>query len=122
MRNVHNITALIVAISALLLAHCTYKNEEELYGIPNGCDTTQVRYTTRIIPLLQNNCYACHSTASNVAGLPFDSYESLRPLALNGRLVASINSETNPMPTTGLMPLCDRQVIESWVKAGAPDN
>jgi hypothetical protein len=122
MRTVHSIIAFIIATSTLFLAHCSYNNEEALYGIPNGCDTAQVRYATRILPLLQNNCYPCHSTASNVAGLPFDSYESLRPLALNGRLVASINSETNPMPTTGLMPLCDRQVIESWVKSGAPNN
>lgn len=121
-KNIHGILAIIAATSALFLVRCTYNNEEELYGIPGGCDTVQLRYSTRIVPLLQSNCYSCHSTASNVAGLPFDSYESIRPLALNGRLVASINSEINPMPTTGLMPLCDRQVIEAWVRAGAPNN
>jgi hypothetical protein len=102
---------------------CYYDNEEDLYGGPGGCDTTDVRYSVDVLNILENQCYSCHTTSSNVAGSPFETYSALKVYADNGKLVSLINTPgVNQMPPTGLLPECDRRKIEAWVKAGAPDN
>lgn len=101
---------------------CDYDNEEELYGPEPTCDTTAMRYSVEIREIVQANCYSCHTVASNISGYPFEDYEVLRDYALSGTLVARINDPITPMPQTGLMSLCNRQKIEAWVKAGAPNN
>lgn len=103
---------------------CFYDNEEDLYGGDGGstCDTTAMSYANDILPILQANCYSCHTEASNVSGNPFDTYAKLKNYVNAGRVVARINDPTNPMPPTGLLPQCDRDKIEAWVNAGAPNN
>ena len=113
---------LVLASSLLSVQSCYYDNEQDLYGGVDGCDTTAVKYSAQVTNLLENNCYACHSVASDVAGSPFDTYETLLPLAQSGKLVERINDAANPMPPTGLMPDCDRLKIEAWVNAGALKN
>ena len=101
---------------------CTYYNEEDLYGPPAACDTAAMRYSVEIKEILQANCYSCHTVASNVSGYPFEDFSVLQEYALNGKLVERINDPINPMPQGGLMNLCNRQKIASWVNAGAPNN
>ncbi len=113
---------LLIAGIVLWSNACYYDNEEDLYGGENGCDTTNIKYSAQVTALLENNCYACHSTSNNISGLPFDTYESLLPVAQSGQLVNAINNAGDPMPPTGLLPACDREKIESWVNAGAPKN
>lgn len=105
------------------LTGCYYDNEERLYSSDGTvCDTVDVRYNAVVRPLLENNCYSCHSVANNVAGSPFETHPTLKPLADNGRLVQRINDVNTPMPPTGLLPECDRLQIEAWVRAGAQNN
>ena len=113
---------MVLASGLLSVQSCYYDNEQDLYGGVNGCDTSAVKYSDQVTNLLENNCYTCHSVASDVAGSPFDTYESLLPFAQSGELVNRINDDATPMPPTGLMPDCDRLKIEAWVKAGAPNN
>jgi len=103
---------------------CYYDNEEDLYGPDTtGCDTTGIRYSVEITKILADNCNSCHvSTSGTYSGIPYETYDQLREVALNGKLVERINSLSDPMPETGLMDICNRQKIEAWVKAGAPNN
>ena len=116
------------ALSALLFAlslpsGCYYDNEEERFP-STSCDTTGIRYSVEVRQIMQDNCDRCHlSSAGNYSGIPFESYDQLKVVALNGKLVDRINDASSPMPEdVGLMSLCNRQKIEAWVKAGAPNN
>lgn len=114
---------LLVMASVVFTAGCYYDNEEDLYGAPGGCDTTDVRYAGDVLAILQNQCYSCHAVSSNVAGSPFDTYATLKPYAQDSTLLSRINTPgPGQMPPTGLMNACDRQKIEAWIKAGALDN
>lgn len=99
---------------------CYYDNEEDLYGIAQ-CDTANIRYSVEVAKILQDNCYSCHSTSSNVAGSPFETYDRLRPFA-QSNLVARMKDAANPMPPLGRLRDCDIAKVEAWVKAGAPNN
>jgi len=49
---------LFIPIITLILSSCYYDNQESLYGNPNPvCDTTAVKYSTHILPILETNCY-----------------------------------------------------------------
>jgi len=114
----------MLAVWALfsLPSACTYNNEEDLYGPVETCDTVGMRYSVEIRQILENNCYSCHTVANNISGYPFEDFETLHDYAVSGTLVARINDTVKPMPESGLMSLCNRQKIEAWVNAGAPDN
>jgi hypothetical protein len=117
-----------LALMALLLAlsvqpACVYENEEDLYGTDTPCDTVSMRYSVEILEILQDNCYECHlPSSSNYSEISFETYDDVKVLADNGKLVSRINDASAPMPQSGLMPLCNRQKIEAWVRAGALNN
>ena len=106
-----------------LPAGCYYDNEEDLYGNnPSNCDTLAMSYQNDILPLLQANCYGCHTESNNSSGNPFDTYAKLKLYVNAGRVHDRINNAANPMPPTGLLPDCDRAKINAWIGSGAPNN
>lgn len=113
--------ALLLALS--VQPACVYENEEDLYGTDTPCDTVSMRYSVEILEILQDNCYECHlPSSSNYSEISFETYDDVKVLADNGKLVSRINDASAPMPQSGLMPLCNRQKIEAWVRAGALNN
>ncbi|MFN4080846.1 MAG: hypothetical protein ACK4NS_08085 [Saprospiraceae bacterium] len=114
--------ALVLALTLALSTQsaCYYDNEEELYGA-GQCDTVNIRYSVEVAGILQTHCYSCHSTSSNVAGSPFETYEKLRPYAMSN-LVARMKGTANPMPPSGRLRDCDIAKVEAWVRAGALNN
>jgi hypothetical protein len=115
-------------LSALLLmlampSGCYYDNEEDRFP-DASCDTVNMRYNVEIKEIMQENCYRCHlSSSSTYSGIPFETHSQLKEVADNGKLVDRINNAGAPMPQDeGLMSVCNRDKIEAWVNAGAPNN
>jgi hypothetical protein len=90
-------------------------------------------FESRIRPLLIENCYECHSASAKKlkGGLRLDSREALLAGGDSGPAVVPGNLESSPlieavhygsfeMPPTGK--LADRQIelLEEWVRRGAP--
>ncbi len=91
------------------------------------CDTTGVMsYTTRVKPILQNNCNGCHGgTAAAGAGIVLSAYTSVKISVDNGSLLGSIEHTGgfSAMPSGGgKLANCDIAVIKKWINAGAPNN
>ncbi|MEQ1746084.1 MAG: hypothetical protein ABMA02_11700 [Saprospiraceae bacterium] len=120
--------AALALFSGLLLASlpvaCYYDNEEDLYGPPlTNCDTAGMRYSVEIREILQQNCDGCHlPSASTYSLIPYETHAQFAAVANNGKLLNRINSQSQPMPPTGLLSACNRAKIEAWVRAGAPNN
>lgn len=102
---------------------CYYDNEEDRFP-DASCDTVNMRYSVEVKEIMQANCYRCHlSSSSTYSGIPFETYDQVKVVADNGKLVGRINDAGAPMPQDeGLMSLCNRQKIEAWVNAGALNN
>lgn len=114
----------ILLPAVILISGCYYDNEEDLYP-SNPCVTEDMSYANDIAPIIQANCFACHSTGSNLAGILLDSYSGLKQAVDNGRLLGAINhlSGFSPMPKdASKLSACNIQKIESWVNAGTPNN
>jgi predicted CXXCH cytochrome family protein len=101
---------------------CYYDNEQDLYGNTGVCDTSTVKYSTYIKPLMDTQCTSCHSATGSQDNYPLDTYQTVKNAAIDGLLVSRTNDTDSPMPTSGLLPECDRLKIEAWVKAGAIEN
>lgn len=118
---------IIMVCTLAVQTGCFYDNEEDLYPFSNMCDTTSTPLSTVVKPILQGNCYSCHSASAaggSGAGINLEDYASLEGWANNGRLVQSIeHTGCCPMPKGGSkLPPCDIEKIKAWVGRGAQNN
>lgn len=114
----------MLLIGMVFLTSCYYDVEENLYP-GNDCSTLDMSYVTNIAPILQRNCYACHSAAANTANITLEGHGELIKHVNSGRLLGAIMHEPGfkPMPQgASQLPDCDIAKIEQWVADGAPNN
>lgn len=89
-------------------------------------------FEAKVRPLLVKHCYECHSGEKTKGGLALDTKsgwekggESGSPISIGepdkSLLVAAIRYETLEMPPSGKIPEDEIQILEAWVRMGAPD-
>ncbi|HTX88660.1 MAG TPA: hypothetical protein VMC08_06705 [Bacteroidales bacterium] len=123
MKKIFWITGMLASVLAFS-SGCYYDNEEDLYP-QTTCDTTHVTYSGSVVPILQSNCYVCHSTALANGGVILDTYVGVQVVVQNGKLWGAINHFNGfyPMPKDSpKLPDCNITVIKKWIDAGSPDN
>lgn len=90
-----------------------------------GCDTLDVKYSTKVSTLLTNKCIGCHNSASAGGGINLANYAGVQTVALNGRLLGSVKHTTGylQMPQGGdKLSDCEINIFQIWINAGAPNN
>ncbi|OJW32707.1 MAG: hypothetical protein BGO54_20275 [Sphingobacteriales bacterium 46-32] len=119
---------MILCCLALLVLHsCYYDKEQLLYSNSNAtCDTAGVAsYTQKIVPLLKQYCYSCHTGSFPSGNILMGTYTADKAIALNGKLYGSIThaSGYSPMPQ-GLSKLTDCQIatVKKWIDEGTQNN
>lgn len=126
------ISSIIIAgilVLGLSFSGCYYDSEEYLYGSLNSdCpDTSVYTFSGGVQPILQKYCYTCHSNSSSSmgGGIKLQNYADVKTQADNGKLIGTIThaSGYKPMPEgSKKMADCYIEVLQKWVKAGAPNN
>jgi hypothetical protein len=103
---------------------CYYHNEEDLYP-QTTCDMSNVTYSGKIVPILNANCYVCHSTAVASGGHILDTYAGVQEVVQSGKLWGAINHQSGfffmPKDAPKLSD-CNISIIKIWIDAGSPDN
>lgn len=103
---------------------CYYDNEEELYP-PDSGPVTDVSYAQQVVPILQNNCFVCHSKTAALGNVVLEGYNATLFYVNNGELLGSIKHEQGfvAMPN-GAAKLSAHliQTIQVWIEEGAKDN
>lgn len=79
---------------------------------------TQLTSTDPAVGILRANCFGCHSGLSASAGLDLSSYAVARDRAT--AILSRMNDSARPMPTSGLLPPAQRDLISRWINAGSP--
>jgi len=93
--------------------------------IESGCDTTNVKYSTHIKPMIQNACQGCHSGASPSGGIDLATYAGVKTIADNGKFFGSISylASYSAMPKNGnKLTDCQINMVKIWINQGAPEN
>lgn len=116
-----------LTFSLFLLTSCYYDKAQEIYPTTAACDTTNVKYATQIVPILNKNCAlsGCHNSTSNAAGIAYGTHAETLITINNGKLINSIKhvSGFSQMPKGGgKMSDCDINKIQNWVNKGALNN
>ena len=111
-------------IGLVVVSGCYYDSEERLYP-STECVTANISLQTNIVPILQRNCYSCHSAAVNNGNITLEGYSELIKHVNSGKLLGVINH--NPgfkeMPRNApKMASCEIAKIEQWVADGAKNN
>ena len=128
--------AIIIFIVALLMSACEYEKAADEVQVVEVCDTTTVSYSNTIVPIIQTNCYSCHSTAvtSGQGGLDLENYSLFRSYLNNtfqgngifgSQFYHSVNKSIGalPMPPgNDKLSDCDLAKIRVWIRQGGLNN
>jgi len=115
-------------VTILLTAgSCYYDNEEALYPYSNlSCDTLNVTFSGKIVPLLANNCLSCHSNAVAVSsgnGIRLENYADVQFMATAISGAINRTGIYSPMPkNSAKLRACLITQFDLWVQKGSPDN
>ena len=120
------LTIKLMLIGMVVMTSCYYDVAEVLYP-PTTCVTDSMSLQNDIEPILDRNCYACHSVANgpNNGNVILEEYTELIKYVNSGQLVGAINHESgfSFMPKNAAkLGNCDIAKIEQWVLDGALNN
>ena len=110
----------------LLVAACSWDNEEDLLSQDFLCDTLDVSFAGDTRPMLSNNCYGCHSNANApdfASGVALEDYPDVQ--ASSRLVLGAIRHEDGypPMPRNAQqLDSCLVAKYEAWYGNGSPDN
>jgi len=95
----------------------------------SSCDTSQVTYSGTLAPMFAKNCTGCHNDNLANGNVKLNSYEQVKIVAQNGKLIGTITHAPGytPMPESYppgsvKLPDCTINQIKIWIAAGAPNN
>ena len=111
-------------IFMLIFTGCYYDIEEEIYPSIE-CLTLDMSYTNDILPIIEMDCYVCHSTAANFGNVTLEGYDGISKYVATGTLLGVIKHEPgfSPMPKNQAQILqCEIEKIEAWITQGALNN
>jgi len=90
----------------------------------NKCDTSDVRFSNEIEPIVLATCQGCHSGQRPSGGVYIRNYNDIKILALNGSLEGTIYRKPGykAMPPGGPVDSCSMAKISIWVANGAKND
>ena len=127
---------LLLMVVTVVIYSCSKNNETDMGqnqnpgggNNPGACDTVNMLYSVNVAPIIQSNCFSCHSNATvTTSGAPFslEGYNNLKARVEDGRLLGAITHAAgfSPMPKGGpKLSDCNINKIKSWVNRGALNN
>lgn len=91
----------------------------------NDCDTSTSTFSGALVPIINTHCRGCHNPAFLSANLDLTAYANVRIIALNGKLMGSVDHVAGyPAMPRGANKLNDCKItqIRKWIAAGAQNN
>jgi hypothetical protein len=123
MMNISRVIVFLVVIILFVATSCAYI-KKDLVQIP--CTIADsVTYTKDIAPIIQTNCFQCHSGPSNISGILLETYTELKFYADNGYLYGNISHSPGyiPMPDGGAkLSDCTIATVKKWIDTGTPEK
>jgi hypothetical protein len=119
---------LAVTVTLAFFSSCYYDKEELLYGSGNApCTDTAgvVSYAQKVVPMLQQYCYSCHTGSFPSGNIAMGTYTTDKAIGQNGKLYGSINHSSGYSPMPQGMPKmsnCQVAVIKKWIDSGMLNN
>lgn len=89
----------------------------------SSCDSSQFKFATDIMPIIQQNCTGCHSGSSPSKGVYLVNYNDIKTVANSGKLSSVVKwNGAIKMPTSYKLDDCQIKKLEKWISNGAPND
>lgn len=96
----------------------------------DGCDTTDVKFASHVLPIIQQNCKGCHGpTPTNYAGFSLTNHTEVVFGVTTNNLLERIKhaSGFNPMPNSSnpaaaKLSDCKIKTVEIWINNGMKND
>jgi len=118
----------LLIVSMIFVSSCYYDKADLLYsGNAGPCTDSSgtVSYAQKVVPLLQQYCYSCHTGNFPSGNQLMGTYTSDKAMAMNGMLYGTIahSAGYSPMPQgMAKMTNCQIAVIKKWIDSGTLNN
>jgi len=112
----------LIALNIIFFNACTSDKSEPEIKIEIGeCDSLDVKYSSKIAPIIANSCSTpfCHDNAS-FNGV-FTDYNGVKEKVDNGSFRNRV-LVVKDMPQGTALSALELKEIECWLNAGAPNN
>src|SRR5512133_391696 len=118
---------LLASVITVIIVSCYYDSEEALYpSLSSACDTLNVTFSGTVAPLLNNNCYSCHSnaTASSFGNnIKLENYADVKTNAVAVKGSINFTGTYSHMPKNGAkLRACSLRQFDIWVSLGMLNN
>jgi len=90
----------------------------------NKCDTSDVRFSNEVGPIILATCQGCHQGQFPGGGVYVRNYPDIKVLANSGALIGTIFHKPGykPMPQGGQLDSCSLAKVRIWVDNGAKND
>jgi uncharacterized membrane protein len=111
---------ILLPLVIIFLGSCS----ESEVPIDNGNIDPQleITYEANVKQIINGNCISCHSGTSPQGNLLLTTYDNVKNVGESGKLITRMNSTSNPMPPSGILPSSTRNVIDKWKEDGFLEN
>lgn len=95
-----------------------------IIGTTSICDTSKINYKD-VQPVIEKNCYKCHSGNGPDELFNLDSYDNLKEKGASGKLSGAVNHLPGFMKMPRKSPKltgCDLDIINAWINQGLKDQ
>ncbi len=119
----NNIIQIFVLILVSALSSCSSDSEEDLF---NQVEIKDISFSEQIVPLVETNCYGCHSMAdsANGAGIVLEGYDNIKTQIEANKFLEVLTGANglSLMPPFGQLSETQIQIVEQWITEGAQNN
>ncbi len=112
---------IILGFLFLLMNGCFYDKEQTLYHVTTvDCTKISATYKNDVAPIITNNCStpSCHNS-TGAGGVILMMYD--QTYAKLDRIKQRVLIDKT-MPPNGALNTAELNIIQCWIKAGAPNN
>jgi len=90
----------------------------------DDCDTVNVKFSSHVFPVIQQNCISCHSGASPNGNVSLTNHSQVVSAVTSKNLLEIIKHANGyiAMPPGGKMHNCEIRKVELWINDGMPNN
>ena len=101
---------------------CSYNDFENDCPTAFECDTLLVSFELDIEPIINQNCFSCHSGSAPSGNVLLENYTQVSDSIYKIIEVISLEeNSSNLMPPGGKLPNCSIEQIEQWIEDGMPN-
>jgi hypothetical protein len=89
-----------------------------------ACPSPPTSYANQVQSIMASRCVPCHGPGGQEATIPLDTWANIHrwEMLRTGDILGQVHGCRMPLAPQPPLPIDERQMLESWIVCGEPDN